>query len=169
MTADQQARTTASNRSLFAIGAGVVALALITIMAVLLLGDRKAEEFAADTPEGAVQRYLAAYDAGDLDAAHAFFSADVRERMDRDAYQRAVDSWGEGYGTGASRSVLFDRTEGSGDRVELHLIVEEFYGDGLSGDTYRSPRELRLVREGGEWRIDEPLVWLDPAPIEPGK
>ena len=168
MTTDSQPHTS-SNRSLIAIGAGVVALAVVTIVVVLLLGDRQTEEFAADTPEGALQRYLAAYDAGDLEAAHAFFSADVRERMDMEAYQRAVDAWGEGYGPGGSRSALFDRTDGSGDRVQVHLIVEEFYGDGLSGDTYRSPREIRLVRESGQWRIDEPLVWLDPAPIEPDR
>ena len=70
-------------------------------------------------------------------------------------------------GTEPDRTVLFDSSTGTGDRVQLHLIVEEFYGDGLSGDTYRSPRDVRLVREDGEWRIDQALIWLDPAPIEP--
>lgn len=158
-----------SNRSLVYIGSGVVALAVITILVVLLAGDREAAEFSADSPEGTIQRYLAAYDDGDLGAAHAFFSADVRERMDIKAYQNAVDSWGGGSGTEGRRRVLFDNTSGTGDRVQLHLIVEEFYGDGLSGDTYRSPREVRLVREDGDWRIDQPLVWLDPAPIEPAR
>jgi hypothetical protein len=156
-----------SNRSLIFVAVGVVALAIVTIAVVLLAGNRETPEFAHDSPEAALQRYLVAYDAGDLDAAHAHFSADVREQMDRDAYQRAVDSFG--VGTEPDRSVLFDSRSGSGDRVQLHLIVEEFYGDGLSGDTYRSPRDVRLVREGGEWRIDQPLVWLDPAPIEPGR
>jgi hypothetical protein len=87
--------------------------------------------------------------------------------MDLDAYQRAVDA--SGIGVEPNRSVLFDRTDGEGDAVEVHLIVEEFYGDGLSGDTYRSPRDVRLVREDGEWRIDQPLVWLDLAPLEPGR
>ena len=85
--------------------------------------------------------------------------------MDRGAYQRAVDSWG--VDAEPDRTVLFDSTTGTGDRVQLHLIVEEFYGDGLSGDTYRSPRDVRLVREDGEWRIDQALVWLDQAAIEP--
>ena len=155
------------NRTLLFIGLGVVGLAAITIAVVLLAGGRQAAEFDADSPEAALQRYLAAYEEGDLEAAHAYFSADVRERMDLDAYRRAVDSWGIGYER--DRSVLFDSTSGTGDRVELHLIVEEFAGDGLSGETYRSPREIRLVREGDEWRIDQPLVWLDPAPIEPAR
>lgn len=154
-----------SNRSLIYIGLGVVGLAVITTLVVLLAGDRQRADFPSDSPEGTLQRYLVAYDDGDLDAAHAFFSADVRERMDAEAYQRAVDSFGHDPAHGG-RSVLFDSTDGNDDRVDLHLIVEEFYGDGFSGETYRSPRDIRLVREDGAWRIDQPLVWLDPAPIE---
>jgi len=154
-----------SNRSVVYVAVGVVVLTVVTILVVLLAGDRRAAEFAPDSPEAALQRYLAAYEEGDLEGAHAHFSKNVRERMDLDAYQRAVDSMG-GIGGDPNRSVLFDRTSGTDDRVDLHLIVEEFYGDGLSGDTYRSPRDIRLVREDGEWRIDEPLIWLDPAPME---
>lgn len=154
-----------SSRSLLYVALGVVALAVVTIVVVLLAGGREAAEFPPDSPEAALQRYLAAYEEGDLDAAHAYFSADVRQRMDREAYQQAVDSWG--VGTEPDRTVLFDSASGTGDRVQLHLLIEEFYGDGLSGDTYRSPRDVRLVREDGEWRIDQALIWLDPAPIEP--
>lgn len=154
-----------NSRSLLYVALGVVALAVVTIVVVLLAGGREAAEFPADSPEATLQAYLAAYEEGDLDAAHAYFSADVRRQMDRQAYQQAVDSWG--VGTEPHRTVLFDSTTGTGDRVQLHLIVEEFYGDGLSGDTYRSPRDVRLVREDGKWRIDQALIWLDPAPIEP--
>jgi hypothetical protein len=154
-----------SSRSLIYVALGVVALAVVTIVAVLLAGHREAAEFPAGSPQAALQAYLVAYEEGDFDAAHTYFSADVRERMDREAYQEAVDSWG--VGNEPDRTVLFDSTTGTGDRVEVHLIVEEFYGDGLSGDTYRSPRDIRLVREDGEWRIDQALIWLDPAPIEP--
>ena len=154
-----------TNRSLIYVAVAIVVLAATTVAVVLLAGDRESARFDADSPETALQRYLVAYEEGDLETAHAYFSADVRQRMDLDAYRRAVDSWG--IGSEPDRSVLFDRSSGSGDRVELHLIVEQFAGDGLSGETYRSPRDIRLVREGGEWRIDEPLVWLDPAPFEP--
>ena len=167
MNSQPPAAAGSGNRTLLFIGLGVVALAAITIAVVLLAGGREAAEFDADSPEAALQRYLVAYEDSDLEAAHAYFSADVRERMDLDAYRQAVDSWGIGYEP--DRSVLFDRTSGTEDRVELHLIVEEFAGDGLSGETYRSPRDIRLVREGDEWRIDQPLVWLDPAPIEPAR
>lgn len=164
MNEGQPSSAGSNGRSLLYVALGVVALAVVTIVVVLLAGGREAAQFPADSPEATVQAYLAAYEQGDLDAAHAYFSADVQDQMDRDAYQRAVDSWG--VEAEPDRTVLFDSTTGTGDRVQLHLVVEEFYGDGLSGDTYRSPRDVRLVREDGEWRIDQALVWLDPAPIE---
>ena len=167
MNEDTPVSAGSNSRSLLYVAVGIVVLSVITIAVVLLAGDRETARFDAGSPEAALQSYLVAYEAGDLEAAHARFSADVREHMDLDAYRRAVDSWGVGFET--DRSVLFDSKSGSGERVELHLTVEEFAGDGLSGDTYRSPRDIRLVREGGEWRIDEPLVWLDPAPIEPAR
>ena len=46
------------------IGGGVVALVIITVVVVFLAGDRTAVDFAEDTPEGALQRYLRAFDDG---------------------------------------------------------------------------------------------------------
>ena len=132
---------------------------------VLLAGGREAAQFPADSPEATLQAYLAAYEEGDLDAAHAYFSADVREQMDR---RRTNRRWIRGVSMpspiGPSCSTARPTPEIGSSSTS---IVEEFYGDGLSGDTYRSPRDVRLVREDGEWRIDQALVWLDQAPIEP--
>lgn len=155
------------NRSLILIGAGVVALTIVTVIVVLLVGAREATDFAADSPEGTLQGYLTAYEAGDLDASYAYFSADVRRRMNPEDYRRAVDAHGGAHGTEPARRILFERTTGQGDRVQVHLSVEEFSTDGLNGNAYRSPRNVRLVREAGQWRIDDALVWLDPALIEP--
>jgi hypothetical protein len=155
-----------SNRSLILIAGAVVALAAVTILVVLLVGRDRTATYGADTPEGTVQRYLAAFEAGDLATAHGFFSSRVTAGMDLDAYRRNVDLQGQSYANPrASRRVLFERTTGSGDVVTVSLTVEEFSGDGLNGSTYRSSRDIRLVRQNGAWRIDEPLVWLDPAPM----
>lgn len=155
-----------SNRSLLFIGGGVVALVIIAIVVVLLAGDRETAEFGEDTPEGALQRYLTAFDDGDLAVAHTYFSSDVREQMDLQEFERAVNAQG-GYGTERTRRALFDGRSGEGNRVRLELTVEEFTGEGLGASTYRYQREIPMVREGDAWRIDEPLVWLDPAPLEP--
>lgn len=156
-----------SNRSLLAIGGGVVAIVIIAVVVVLLAGDRESVEFGEDTPEGALQRYLAVFDEGDLTAAHAYFSDGVRDQMDLDAFERAVSAQEGGFGAERTRRALFDGRSGDGDSVRLQLTVEEFTGEGLGASSYRYQVEIPMVREGDAWRIDEPLVWLNPAPLEP--
>lgn len=156
-----------SNRSPLLIGAGVVALVVITVIVVLFADDRETVEFGEDTPEGALQRYLAAFDEGDLEKAHAYFSNDVRDQMSLEEYERTVDAFGHGYGSERVRRALFDGRSGDGDSVRVELTVEELSGEGLGASTHRYPVEIRMVREDDAWRIDEPLVWLEPAPIDP--
>ena len=144
-----------------------MAIVIIAVVVVLLAGDRESVEFGEDTPEGALQRYLAAFDEGDLAAAHAFFSDGVRDQMDLDAFERAVSGQEGDFGTERTRRVLFDARSGDGDSVRLQLTVEEFTGEGLGASSYRYQVEIPMVREGDAWRIDEPLVWLNPAPLEP--
>ncbi len=151
------------------IGGGIVTLVIITVAVVVLAGDRTAVDFAEDTPEGALQRYLRAFDDGDLEAAYAYFSADVRADMDREAYERTVAMYAPGIGVDRTRRALFDGRLGEGDSIRLQVTVEEIYGDGLSASSNRYQREVRMVRENGGWRIDEPLVWLEPSPVEPAR
>jgi len=155
-----------SDRTLLYVAVGIVLLLAITAAVVLLLGNREPTSLPADSPEGTVQRHLAAFEDGDFEAAHAFFSSEVREGMDVDAYEQLTRDYGM-FPTDLSRRVLFDRTETDGDRARVHLTVEEYYGGGPfgGGETYRSPREIRLVREDGEWRIDDPIVGTEPAPF----
>jgi hypothetical protein len=155
-----------SNRSLFLIGGGIVALSIVAVLVVLLAGDRESVEFADDTPEAALQRYLAAFDEGDLGAAHAYFSDDVRDQMDLAAFQRAVNAE-RGFSNEGTRRALFDGRTGEGDSVRLELTIEEFTGQGLGASSYRYQAEVPMVRDGDAWRIDAPLVWLNPAPLEP--
>jgi len=154
-----------ATRPLLLIGVAVVALVVTAIVVVVLAGNRTAQTFGADTPEGTIQRYLLAFDAGDYEAAHAFFSEDVQATMTSEDFEATIDSYGGYVGERSpARQVSFASATGDEDQVRVHLIVEEFVGDGLSGETYRSEREIRLVRQPDGWRIDEPLMWLDPAP-----
>ena len=154
------------DRTLAVVAVGIVALVAITAAVVLLLGSREPAILPADAPEGVVQRHLAAFEDGDFETAHAFFSSEVRAEMDVEAYEQLTRDYGM-FPTDTSRRVLFDRTETDGERATVHLTVEEYYGGGPfgGGDTYRSPREIRLVREEGQWRIDEPIVGFEPAPF----
>ncbi len=156
----------AGDRTLLAIGAAVIGLVIITVAVVLVAGSRGPVTYPADSPEAVLQAYLTAVEDGDIAGAHARFSTEVRERMDLAAFEAALEDHVR-YAPQSSRRVLFDRRSGEGDHVRLRLVIEEFYGDGLEGSTNRTPREIRLVREEGTWRIDEPLAWLDPAALEP--
>ena len=159
-----------ADRSLLLIGAGILALVVVAAVVVLLLGSREPTTFPADSPEGVVQRHLAAFEDGDFETSHASFSSDVRASMDLETYERTAREYG-GYQGDTSRRILFDRTDLDGDVARVHLTVEEYYGGGPfgGGETYRSEREIRLVREGGSWKIDDLLIGLEPAPfpVEP--
>lgn len=154
------------DRSLLAIGGGIALLVVVAVIAVVLLGSREAPAFSADTPEGVVQRHLAAVEDEDYETAWGYLSADVQSDLSVDEYRRAARDYGY-YGT-SSRRVLFDRSEVDGDRARVWLTVEEYYDGGPfgGGNTYRSTREIALVREGGEWRIDDPLIGLEPMPFQ---
>jgi hypothetical protein len=152
-------------RSLVLIAAGVLALVVITVVVVLISGNRQSAEFADGTPEAVLQDYLAAVEDGDLDAAYAYFSTDVRTQMDRDSFVNTVAMYDQG-GADRRRRALFEGRLGEGDSVRLVVTVEELYGEGLNTSTNRYEREVRMIHQPEGWRIDEPLVWLEPAPIQ---
>lgn len=157
-------RASSAYRGLILVGVGVVALLIAAAIVVVVAGDVGDPAFEAGSPQAALHDYLVAYEAGQLDVAHAQFSTRVRDRWDIDAYRDAVDG-GEAPGAGAARRVIFDRADVTGETARVRLTIEEFVGDGLGGETNRYPREIRMVREDGAWRIDETLVWLDPFRI----
>jgi hypothetical protein len=160
-----------NTRTLSFIAGGILALVLVSVAVVLLAGGRQRQEFAAGSPEATVQGYLDAWEETDPATLWAFFSTEVREEYSFEDYERAVNDYfvyqyPDG---GPSRSVFIDGVDGSGDRVTVQLTVEEFYRDGLSTNSYRSPRSVRMVREEDGWKLADSLIWLDPAefPSEP--
>jgi hypothetical protein len=165
MKTDQPPQPHTTFRPLIVIPASIAALIAATAAVVLLAGNRSAEQFPVDSPEGVVQGYLASFDNRDYQASYAFFSDRVHAAADFAAYESVLIGYGY-HGDGATaRRVLIDSVTGSGDRRVLSLTVEEFQGEGLSGSSYRYARHVRLVRQPDGWRIDELLVWLDPAPL----
>ena len=151
-----------ANRSLLAIGAGVIALVVVTL-AVVLLTDERSTPFPADAPEAALQGYIGALEDGDIDHAYGAFSNEVRSRVSREAFAREVDLRVNGNERPDTR-YLVSATNVEGDTALVTITVEEFYEDGLGGSTNRYDQEVHLVREDGAWYISEPLVWLESAP-----
>jgi hypothetical protein len=153
------------SRSLVFIAGGIVAILVVAVVVVLLAGGRGPQQFPAGSPEAAIQAYLATWEEGDLDAAYEFFSSEVRDRFTLEEFERAADDYRQFQAPeGTARQAFIDEVDGTGDHVTVHVTVEELYGEGLSTQSYRSTRELRMVREAGSgWKFDQPLVWLDPS------
>lgn len=152
-------------RSLVIIGAGIAGVVVLAVVVVLAAGSQPATSYPADTPEGAFQRYLTAFEEGDFAGAYAFLSARVTKRISLEEYEQQAEEYQFGYSAGGpAHRVLFDKVTGGGNRRTLHLTVEEFYGDGLDASRNRYPVNVRMVREDDDaWSVDEPLMGVNPG------
>lgn len=145
-------------RQILIIGVGLVALIVITVVAVLLVGSPTAS-FPEDSAERALQRYLEALEDEDYDTAYGFFAARVQEEMSPEEFRESAEFYPDF--SGGERRVRIERTDETVDGVRLHLVVEEFYGDGFGSSGYSFERDVRMTRESGEWKIDERMIGLD--------
>lgn len=160
------------NRTLIAIGLGVMLVALMSV-GVVLVASSQPPHFATDSPEWTIQQYLAAWDRDDPKAAFPFFSKRLHALYSLTDYERFADEapYRDGEDPGSRGAVVIEWTDGSGDRRKVHLTVREVYGEGLDATTYSSARSVRMVREGDVWRIDELMIRLavgpQPADVAP--
>ena len=154
-----------SNRSLVYIGAGILALAVLGVAVVLLAESREPASFEPGSPQAAMQGYLAAWDEGDYEAAYGYFSDEVQADATLEEYESQARLHGTGFGESGDRATYIDGVEGDGQRVTVHVTTEEYFGGGPGAQSYRSQRQVRMVREADGWKIDEPLIWLEPIPF----
>jgi len=133
----------------------LIAIALVLVLAV----PRDPTTYAPGSPEAAFQTYYQAFEAGDLDAAHALFSADVKRQLTRSEYRRFDAE--HGWQRDEDRRVILSRTDVTGDRAILHLRIDTFYQGGLGASRNSQERSVRLVQEDGMWLIDEPIVGVE--------
>jgi hypothetical protein len=151
-----------NRRSVGVVVGSILAVVALTVVIVVFAGSREPKSFAAGTPEAALEGYLEAWNAGDLAAAYAAFSSSAQQELPFSDFERAARDWRSGQAS-VDRLVFFDRSTGDAERVTVYLIVEETYGEGFGAGSYRSEREVAMIREAGAWRIANPLVWLEPA------
>ena len=153
-----------TNRSLLYILAGILALVVLAVVAVLLAEGRGPASFPPGSPQDVVQRYLAAWDDGDYAEAYGYFSTNVQSRHSLELFeQQARQLHGRSPDGDVDRAIYIDAADEDGDQATVHLTVEEYYGGG--GDSYRSPREVLMVREADGWRIDQPLLGIEVRPF----
>jgi hypothetical protein len=149
-------------RGLLAIVVGIVVLLAGTVAAVLVAGNRPPRDYPGGSPEAALQTYLRAWEARDLEAAWSSFSVAARTGVTLEEYRSQVQDygmWAQPPG-GPSRRVYVDRSTVTGDRAELELTVEETWVQGLSVVRNRTGQALTMIREDGQWRFDALFLGL---------
>jgi hypothetical protein len=156
-----------SDRSLLAIAGGIAATVVVAVLIVVVLGDRPPAPFPPGTPEAALQGYVSAWEDEDLEATYAYFSTGVKDTLPIDEYRQVARDQGNfSGGAPQQRRVTIDKVELDGERAEVYLSIEYSFDGGLPfGGGYRDTRTINLVREAGDWKIDDALLGLEPGPF----
>jgi hypothetical protein len=154
--------TAGASRSILLIAAIVIGIVVVAVL-VVIAASRPPTTYPAGSPEATVQGFLAANDDGDPETAYAFFSQSVRDSMSVEEYRRAWTDYG--WEREQDRRVVLEEVDLRDTRATVHLRVDVYSGGGPFGSSrYTYERSVGLVREEGTWRIDEPLVGLEPIP-----
>jgi hypothetical protein len=140
------------------IALAITAVVLVATAIVLLAGNQAQTTYPADSPEAALQGYLTAWYDDDYDTAYGFFSADAKAQMPLSSFRTEA---GYSYGP-ENQTVTLDRTTGGADSRTLYLHVEDFYGPEFGGGGYSHDVQVRMVHEADGWRLDQPLIGLEP-------
>lgn len=146
------------DRGVLIIGLTLVGLIVLAVLAALLVGEPQAEEFAEGTPPRAIQDYLRAVRERDAERAYDFFSSDAQRRMSFRDFSSNIS----GYGMSAENTrIRLEDSDIAGDRATLTLEIQQFNDASLfDSNRYEYERTIVLVREDGEWKIDEPYLYL---------
>lgn len=143
----------------------VVFLVVAAVVTVNLTNERAAapaEYMDEDSPAAPVFNAILAVQQGDVVTARAQFSEsalDDYDKRDFDAIANAAAYYGPGADSRRVRIVkVSEVTQADGREIAYVTIGEDnFYGGGLFGrTTYSSERVIRVVREDGHWKVDDP-------------
>lgn len=142
-------------RSIILIALVLVAVVVVAGGVALMASPGEAEPFPSDSPEGAVQRYLRAVQDRDIDRAYEMLSSSAREETSREEFRRATRF---DVPSDRVRRVRLDYVESSDDRALVQLTVEQVTGNGINFERYSYRYSVPLVREDGDWKIDDPFA-----------
>jgi hypothetical protein len=144
------------DRFLLAIVLGALALIAGGIAVVLLLGRAPAPPPPDPaSPAGVVQGYVEALRAGEIDRARGYLSQSARAEIERnrDPFPRYYQPGG------VERRILIETAEVTDDRALVKVTISTFAArtEPFSSSTYHREVDVLLVREGGQWRIAQPV------------
>lgn len=136
-------------RTVLAIAVAVLLVVAVSASVAIAFGSPDVTEFAPDTPEGTLQRYMTAARDNDAAVMDSLLSERVRD-------ERSKDTFGPDYCIEAEdRIVTVDRVSTEGDTAVIFLNIEQFDASlfGSGGNDWQ--QETRLVREADGWKIDD--------------
>jgi hypothetical protein len=137
-------------RTILAIGGGVLAVVLLAVAVVVIFGSADIEQYPPDTPPGTVQRYLNAMRERDYDTAESLLSERVLRDYPGDEFRRMSFCPVQD-----DRRVRVIRTDEAESRATVVLSIEYVSGSGIRFERYSYEHTVALVRENGDWKIDE--------------
>lgn len=138
----------------------VVAALLVGAVAIALVTTRSADLLPASSPEGVVQRYLLALEAGEYSEAYGYLSSDLRSRCSLEDFV-SHRYWPENGGD----QVTLEKTQSFDSHALVTARVTVFDPAapfGASEHSYERTYQLRL--EEGQWRLTGPDWWCLPSP-----
>jgi hypothetical protein len=112
-----------SSKRLLAIFAGAVGLlVLVTLLLVLIGGNKPVEMLPEGSPEGTVQRYLLAIDGGEYLEAYSYLSPLLEEKLTYENWQTSFNYPSER----PAYRVTLGQSNASGDDATVEVVVDVF-------------------------------------------
>ncbi|MFW6174309.1 MAG: hypothetical protein ACOC5K_00835 [Chloroflexota bacterium] len=146
--------------------AAVIALVIVASAGIALMSSGGEADFPEGTPEGTVQRYIAAIRDRDITQARSYYTSDLRDRCSvqhvRDSSQWTADR------LDSNRIELLDTEDGEDGEVFVRVRIVEVDVDPPFGvNEHRHEQTYTLVQEEGEWRMREPGWPVSWCPEDP--
>lgn len=133
---------------------GAIAVAMVAAVALIVIDGRPQVAYPPDSPEAALQRYLDAWEQGDVDRAWSALSTRAQSFLRYPTFQSS-QAW---LGDEAIRVWIRQSRSDEPDRVVLELTLEHSSDSPLGPRRDRLDRRVTLVREGDTWLIDTTLT-----------
>jgi hypothetical protein len=148
-----------ADRFLLAIVGGTLLLVLIGVVLVFIVGrGRPTPPADPNSPAGVVQAYIEAVRAGDANRARSYLTGAGRDEFDRQTRITPLRPTADEH-----LRIVVDTTSVTDSAAEVKVTVSRFYtrSDPFSSGTSHRDITVRLVRDGGAWKLSQP-----PQPYE---
>lgn len=142
-----------SERTVLAIGAGVVIIAIIAAAVALIVGEDDPATFPEGSPEAALQQYVEVVRSADRDAALALLTPAAQARVkDDDFFPNSFCGETDG------RRVRVTATTIDGENATVTLTIQESNSSVFDFDQYEYNQSVPMQQIDGRWLVDDPYV-----------